>query len=66
MNNEKLVDVHGLLEELFPPECRPTPRWVRDQQKHKTIPFVRLGRLIFFDVNQVREAIARRHTIKTK
>jgi len=62
----KLVDVRGLLEGLFPPECRPTPRWVRDQQKRGTIPYVRLGRLIFFDIDQVREAIARRHTIKSR
>jgi hypothetical protein len=52
-----LVDAPRLLEAIFPnPACRPSLRWLRDQQKRRTVPFVRCGRLIFFDVNHVRRA----------
>lgn len=62
-----LVDGPRLLEILFPNEaCRPSMRWLRDQQEHRTIPFVKLGRLVFFDPPGVRDAIARRHTIRSR
>lgn len=50
----KLVDAKGLLNALFDESCRPSLRWIRDQQRRRAIPFVRIGRLVFFDVNQVR------------
>lgn len=62
----KLVDAKGLLEELFPENARPTVRWLRTQQKRRSLPYVRLGRLVFFDVEAVRQAIAERHTIGPK
>ena len=42
---------------LFPEECRPTMRWLRDQQKARRIPFVKIGRLVFFCPAQVRAAL---------
>jgi len=50
----KLVDAKGLLDALFDESSRPSLRWIRDQQRSRAIPFVRIGRLVFFDVNQVR------------
>jgi hypothetical protein len=50
----KLVDAKGLLNALFDESCRPSLRWIRDQQRRRVIPFVRIGRLVFFDVSQVR------------
>ena len=50
----KLVDAKGLLNALFDESCRPSLRWIRDQQRRRAIPFVRIGRLVFFDVSQVR------------
>jgi hypothetical protein len=50
----KLVDAKGLLDALFDESCRPSLRWVRDQTRSRAIPFVRIGRLVFFDVAQVR------------
>ena len=50
----KLVDAKGLLDALFDESCRPSLRWIRDQQRRRAIPFVRIGRLVFFDVSQVR------------
>ena len=53
-----LVDGPRLLEALFPnPVCRPSLRWLRDQQKRRAVPFIRCGRLIFFDVPQVRRSL---------
>lgn len=52
-----LVDGPRLLEILFPDEaCRPSLRWLADQRKRRLVPFVRLGRLIFYSVPQVRQA----------
>ena len=58
------VDAEGLLKALFPESCRPSVRWVRDQQERRTIPFVRLSRLVFFDIDQVRAAIAKHRTVE--
>jgi hypothetical protein len=54
-----LVDGPRLLEILFPnPLCRPSMRWLKDQEKGREIPFIRLGRLIFYDPPMVRAAFA--------
>jgi len=59
--NEKtatgLVGKTALLEQLFPNAAdRPTTRWLDTQCKRHAIPFIRLGRLIWFDVAQVKAA----------
>jgi len=51
----QFVDGPTLLKLLFPPECRPTKRWLHDQMDSKRIPFIKIGRLVFFDPEQVRE-----------
>jgi len=48
--NGKLVAAHKLLNELFSDGCRPSLRWLRTQTKAKTIPHIKIGHLIFFDV----------------
>ncbi|MEI6194314.1 MAG: hypothetical protein WCS42_08285 [Verrucomicrobiota bacterium] len=58
-NNESpsagLVDAQRLLEALFPnPVCRPSVRWLRTQVAERTVPFVRIGRLCFFDARLVK------------
>jgi uncharacterized protein YbaR (Trm112 family) len=55
----QLVDGPKLLEILFQPECRPTLRWLRDQQRARRIPYVKIGRLVFFSPEQVRRALER-------
>jgi hypothetical protein len=60
----QFVDGPKLLEILFTPECRPTLRWLRDQQKARRIPFVKIGRLVFFSPVQVREAMGKEHKEK--
>ncbi len=56
----KLVSAEELLEQLFAPECKPSLRWLRTQTKAKSIPHVRIGHLVFFDMEQVRTALAGR------
>ncbi len=64
--NTKLVDAGGLLNALFPDECRPSVRWLRDQQKRRAIPFVKIGHLVFFDVDRVRDTLDSQHTVELK
>ena len=64
----RYVDALGLLEILFDADSRPSLRWLRDQQKARTIPYIRLGRRVFFDPPLVREvwnrkAIGRRGAV---
>jgi len=63
-SDNKLVDAKGLLENLFEESSRPSLRWLREQQALRTIPFVRIGRLIFFNPTQVRAALNARCTSK--
>ena len=51
----QLVDGPTLLEILFPAKCRPTLRWLRQQQAQRSVPFIKAGRLVFFDPAKVRE-----------
>jgi hypothetical protein len=51
-----LVNITCMMEQVFPdPVCRPSTRWGRAQVANRTIPFVRIGRLCFFNVGMVRD-----------
>ena len=54
----KLVSAEQLLDQVFAPECRPSLRWLRTQTKARSIPHVRIGHLVFFDVQMVRGALS--------
>ena len=45
----RYVSAPKLLELLFEEDCRPSLRWLREQQTRRKIPSVKLGRLVFFD-----------------
>jgi hypothetical protein len=61
MNPEKkLVNAQTLLAELFPEESRPSTRWLDHQRSRRLIPFYRISRLIFFDVDEVRQSLRER------
>ena len=62
----KLLNAQGLLNELFSEECRPSLRWLRTQTKAKAIPCVRIGRLVFFDVEMVRAYLAERRLVHAR
>ena len=60
----KLVSAEQLLEQLFAPECKPSLRWLRTQTKAKSIPHVRIGHLVFFDLEMVRGALAGKRLVR--
>jgi hypothetical protein len=60
----KLVDAKQLLEVVFDEPCRPSLRWLRTQTKNKAIPFVRIGHLVFFDIEMVRAALASKNLVR--
>jgi hypothetical protein len=43
---------------------RPSLRWLRTQTKARAIPFVRIGHLVFFDVEMVRRWLAERRLVR--
>ncbi len=54
----KLVRAEQMLDAVFAPECKPSLRWLRTQTKAKVVPCIRVGRLVFFDLDAVRAALA--------
>lgn len=60
----KLVSAEKLLDQVFDENCKPSIRWLRTQTKAKAIPFVRIGHLIFFDVEMVKAALAAKNLVK--
>lgn len=67
MSNEikKLVGAKTLLERLWEEPERPSLRWLRMQTKARKIPYIRLGRRIWFDEDTVRASMER-WTVKGK
>ena len=62
--NGKLVSAEQLLDQLFAPECKPSLRWLRTQTKAKAIPHMRIGHLVFFDLEMVRSALASKNLVR--
>jgi len=62
----KLLNAEQLLEQLFSPESKPSMRWLRTQTKAKSIPHVRIGHLVFFDLEMVRTALAGKNLVRGK
>lgn len=60
----KLLNAEQLLDALFSPEARPSLRWLRTQTKSRAIPFVRVGHLVFFDLELVRTALANKNLVR--
>jgi len=60
----KLVRAEDMLEQVFADNCRPSLRWLRTQTKAKAIPHIRIGHLVFFDVEMVRAALAGKRLIR--
>lgn len=59
-----LVSGEGLLKIVWPdPASRPCLRWLRGLQKTKALPFLKVGRRVFFNPEKVRQELERRYTI---
>lgn len=53
----KLVDAEKLLELVWEQDCRPSLRWLRAQTYRRMIPSHPVGRLVFYDPDEVRRAL---------
>ena len=62
----KLVDAKGLLEALFDEQSRPSSRWLRGLQASRKIPYVKIGRLVRFNVDAVRAALEADCTVHSR
>lgn len=63
---EKLVTGNQLLDTLFEADSRPTLRWLRYQQQRRTVPFIKIGHLVRYNPERVREAWSKRFTVEAK
>ena len=64
--DRRLVDGPKLLELLFDPDSRPSLRWLRNMQREKRIPFIKIGHLVRFDLEEVRRALTEKWTVRSK
>lgn len=64
--DHKLVDAHGLLAALFDAQSRPSLRWIRKMQAQRRIPYIKLGHLVRFDLDEVREALRQDWTVRSR
>lgn len=63
---EGLLTADELLKVIWPnPVSRPSLRWLRDQQARRTLPYIKCGRLVFFDPANVRLALAKKFTVSS-
>ena len=55
-----LLQAPDLLVALWPQETsRPSLRWIRKMQSARALPFVKIGRLVYFEPDRVRAALRR-------
>jgi len=60
VGQDQLVDAPTLLQVLWPEgSSRPSLRWLREQQRRRTIPYVKIGTRVWFRPNKVREHLDR-------
>jgi hypothetical protein len=56
--NDGFLNAEELLKVIWPnPKCRPSLRWLREMQAIKAVPYVKCGRLVFFQADAVRQAL---------
>ncbi len=55
-----LLSAASLLTTLWPdPISRPSLRWIREMQAKRALPFIKIGHLVFFEIERVRAALRR-------
>ena len=57
INNQisKLVDIDRLIDILFEPECRPSKRFLMAQKAAGNLPFIKIGRRVFYNPEEVQQ-----------
>jgi hypothetical protein len=63
-SNNLLVSGERLLELIFDEDSRPSVRWLHNQKKRRAIPYLKVGRLVRYDPDRVREALNLRFTVE--
>lgn len=68
IDSAALVGGEALLETLFPnPVDRPSLRWLASMRQRRLIPFKKIGgRLLRYDVAEVRAALDRNFTVRAR
>ena len=67
IDGRELVGPENLMKQVWPdPEDRPSLRWLQRQQKARTLPYVKLGHYVWFNVEEVRAALAKKFTVKAR
>ena len=56
---ETLVDVKEMMARVFSSESQPSLRFIKKMQKRRLIPYKKLGGRVFYNVPEVRAAIAK-------
>ena len=64
--SNQLVDGPRLLELLFDAQNRPCLRWLGYQRSRRTIPYLKIGRLIRYDPRVVRQALDERCSVRAR
>jgi hypothetical protein len=62
-SNNPLVSGERLLELIFDEDSRPSVRWLHNQKKRRAIPYLKIGRLVRYDPDRVREAMNLRFAV---
>lgn len=61
--SDKLVSAEKLRDYFDPPPCL---RTIREWQKSRAIPFIKIGNKVYFDPDRVREHLKLRNEIRPR
>lgn len=64
IDTAKLVGAEELLEKLFAVNCRPKPRTLQRWRQQRIVPFYKVHGLVFFDVDECRDALMKKKRIR--
>lgn len=65
-STKRYVDAQGLIDALFDEGSRPSVRWVRQMTRLRTIPYLKIGGLVRFDIEAVRSALENECTVRSR
>jgi hypothetical protein len=62
----QLIGEEACIALLFAPDVRPAPRTWRKWKKRRVIPFVKVGRLCFYNAGAVQKALEAKFTVQAR